>query len=358
VLLTKIDWYIIRKFLGTFVFMLILLMCIAIIFDVSEKLNELLDNGAPLNEIVGIYYSNFFIYYGVQFSYMLNFISVIWFTSKMAGNTEIVPILGAGVGFNRLLRPYIISSCVLVLWAILMYNYVLPASNKARLQFEELYYRAKTSKSNEHIQISESEIVYYFNYHGVSHNITNLSYENWRGDSLNYTLTAGMAIGDSLSKNWKLTNYEIRRFGPRNDDVYKGTYVDTTLTFSISELVERTNIIEAMNNEELDAFIKSQQAKGSDNINTFLIEKHNRWASPFAIIILTVIGLSVSSKKSRGGLGVNLAIGLIICFMYIFSMKMTTVAAVNVGFTPALAVWLPNIIFAGVAVLLYRLAPK
>ncbi|MBI3136892.1 MAG: LptF/LptG family permease [Bacteroidetes bacterium] len=347
-----------KKFLGTFVFMLILLMSIAIVFDLSEKLNELIDNGAPWSEIIGIYYVNFFMNYGVQFSYMLNFISVIWFTSKMAGNTEIVPVLSAGVGFNRFLRPYFFSSIILVIWAILMYNYVLPASNKSRLEFEELYYRAKTSKANEHIQLSDSEIVYYVNYNGVTHHITQLTYEKWEGNSLDYTLTANSAIGDSLSKDWKLYNYEIRYFGAFNDSVVRKSIADTTLVFGISDLVFRSEVIEAMNNAELDAFIKEQKEKGSDSIAAYEIEKYNRWASPFAIIILTVIGVSVSSKKTRGGLGLNLAIGLAICVLYIFSMKITTVAAVNVGFTPALAVWLPNIIFAGIALLLYRLAPK
>lgn len=347
-----------KKFLGTFVFMLFLLMSIAIVFDLSEKLNDFIDHGAPWSEIIGVYYVNFFIFFGVQFSYMLNFLSVIWFTSKMANNTEIVPILGAGVGFNRFLRPYIFSSVILVVWAILMYNFVLPASNKSRLEFEEKYYRSRTSKANQHIQISNSEIVYYFSYNGVSKDITNLTYEKWNGDSLDYILTAGHAEGDSLTKNWLLLNYEIRHFGEFNDKIIRRHKADTTLSFGIEDLVFRSNVIEAMNNAELDAFIQEQEARGSDSIPEYLIEKHKRWASPFAIIILTVIGVSVASKKSRGGLGMNLAIGLAICVLYIFSMQMTTVAAINVGFTPILAVWLPNIIFAFIALFLLKIAPK
>lgn len=338
--------------------MLFLLMSIAMVFDLSEKLNELIDNGAPWSEIIGIYYVNFFIFFGVQFSYMLNFLSVIWFTSKMANNTEVVPILSAGVGFNRFLRPYIISSLILVVWAILMYNYVLPASNNLRLEFEEKYYRSKTSKANQHIQISQSEIVYYYSYNGETRDITNLNYEKWEGDSLDYILTAGHAEGDSLTRDWTLLNYEIRYFGDFNDRIVKKARTDTTLSFGLSDLVFRSNVIEAMNNRELDAFIKEQEERGSESIPKFLIEKHKRWASPFAILILTVIGVSVSSKKSRGGLGMNLAIGLSICVLYIFSMQMTTVAAMNVGFTPVLAVWLPNIIFAFIALFLLKIAPK
>lgn len=357
-ILTKIDRYIIKKFLGTFVFMLVLLMSISIVFDASEKLNELIDHGAPWTEIIGIYYVNFFINYGVQFSYLLNFISVIWFTSKMAGNTEIVPILSAGVGFNRLLRPYIISSVILVIWALLMYNYVLPDSNKLRLEFEELYYRDKIGKTDEHIILSENEIVYYSHYNGATHRITNLSYENWNNDSLNYMITARQAKGDSLTKNWQLFNYEVRRFGYFNDEVYYGIKKDTTLSFGVNDLVFRSSVIEAMDNAELNAFIKDQELKGSESIPLYEVEKYKRWASPFAIIILTIIGVSVSSKKTRGGLGINLAIGLGICVLYIFAMQITTVAALNVGFTPILAVWLPNIIFSLIAVFLYKIAPK
>lgn len=347
-----------KKFLGTFVFMLFLLMSIAIVFDLSEKLNDFIDQGAPWSEIIGVYYVNFFVFFGVQFSYMLNFLSVIWFTSRLASNTEIVPILGAGVSFNRFLRPYVFSSVILVIWAILMYNYVLPLSNKSRLEFEEKYYRARTSRAKQHIQISPSEIVYYFSYNGVTKEITNLTYEKWEGDSLSYTLSAGYAEGDSLSDNWQLLNCEIRYFGEFNDKIVKRAKIDTTLTFGLEDLVFRSNLVEAMNNAELDIFIKEQQARGSDSIPEFQIEKHKRWASPFAIIILTIIGVSVSSKKSRGGLGLNLAVGLAICVLYIFSMQMTTVAAINVGFAPWLAVWLPNIIFSFIALFMLKIAPK
>lgn len=357
-LLTKLDRFIMKKFLGTFVFMLFLLMSIAMVFDLSEKLNDFIDQGAPWSEIIGIYYVNFFIFFGVQFSYMLNFMSVIWFTSKMANNTEIVPILSAGVGFNRFLRPYIFSSVILVIWAILMYNYVLPASNKDRLEFEEKYYRSKTSKANQHMQISDNEIVYFQNYNGITQDINNLELENWKGDSLNYTLSSTHARGDSTSNKWTLFNYEIRYFGDFNDSIAKGGKVDTTLSFGIHDLIFRSNLIESMNNKELNEFIQKQIARGSDDVAYYEIEKHKRWASPFAIIILTLIGVSVASQKKRGGLGLNIAIGLIICVLYIFSMQMTTVAATNVGFTPALAVWLPNIIFSIIALILLKVAPK
>jgi len=360
VILTKLDRFIIKKFLGTFVFMLVLLMSISIVFDLSEKLNEFIANGAPWDEIIFTYYANFFVYYGTQFSYLLNFISVIWFTSKMAGNTEIVPILSSGVGFNRFLRPYFISAGILVIATILVYNYVLPSSNNARIEFEEVYYRDRQNKLDERIQLSENEFLYFHHYNGTSKVISTFLLESWSqgNDSLVYRLKANKATGDSLSNNWHFENLQIRYFGKFDDDIVVHHELDTALNFGVSDLIFRPNIVDAMNNAELDEFIEEQKKAGSEKVPIYLIEKYKRWSSPFAIFILTLIGVSVSSKKSRGGLGINIAIGLGICVLYIFAMQITTVAALNVGFTPIFAVWLPNILFTFIAYFLYVKAPK
>ena len=336
-ILKKLDRFIIKKFLGTFVF---------------------IANGAPWDEIFLIYYTNFFLYYGVQFSYLLNFISVIWFTSKMAGNTEIVPILSSSVGFKRFLRPYFISSSILVLVTILMYNFVLPVSNKARIEFEETYYRVKVNKSNFRLQVTDNQMLYFYNYNASTNRIKRFTLETWQDHRLVNSFTSEIAYGDTLSKNWTFENCEIRKLGAFNDEVRYYENFDTTLNFGIKDLIFRPNIIESMDYKELNNFIKEQELKGSDDVPKFLLEKHKRWASPFAIFILTLIGVSVSSKKSRGGLGINLAIGFGICFLYIFSMQITTVAALNMGFTPFLAVWTPNIIFSFIAYFLYLKAPK
>jgi lipopolysaccharide export system permease protein len=331
------------------------------VFDLSEKLNDFLSAGAPWDEIITIYYANFFMFYGVQFSFLINFISVIWFTSKMANNTEIVPILSAGISFNRILRPYFISSAIIVLTTILMTNYVLPDSNKSRLDFEAKYHKDFTGKGNVRVQVSETDILFFKNYRPENSEISGFSLESWTGesmDSLAYILTAQSAMGDSLSNDWHFDHYQLRTMGDFNDDYVQRYMVDTTLEFSVSDLVFRTNIIESMNNAELNAFIEKEIKKGSDRVPEFLIVKYQRWANPFAIFILTLIGASVSSKKARGGLGINIAVGLSIAVLYIFSMQMTSVAAIKVGFTPMLAVWLPNIIFGIIALVLYQRAPK
>ncbi len=347
-----------RKFLGTFVFMLVLLMSISIVFDLSEKINDFIANGAPWDEIILVYYSNFFIYYGTQFSYLLNFMSVIWFTSKMAGNTEIIPMLSSGISFNRFLRPYFISATILVIATILVYNFVLPGSNRARIDFEEMYYRDQNNKLDVRMQLTDKDILYFHHYNGADKIISDFKLDRIENFKKVYNLSARKAVGDTLSNNWHFEDVMIRKMGDFNDDVFYAKILDTTLHFGVTDLVFRPNIIEAMDNRELDQFIAKQEKTGSEKIPVYLIEKHKRWASPFAIFILTLIGVSVSSRKSRGGIGLNLALGLGICVLYIFSMQMTTVAALNIGFTPVLAVWLPNILFSLIAYLLYLKSPK
>lgn len=276
----------------------------------------------------------------------------------MAGNTEIVPILSAGVSFNRFLRPYFISSAILVAATILVFNFVLPQSNKARLDFEETYYRDPSSNRNVFMQLNDNAILHFSSYHGLKKEISNFSLENYENDQLVYTFKARTAKGDSTNTDWHFESVQIRHMGDFNDNYRYYVELDTTMEFGISDLVFRPNKIDAMNNKELDEFIKEQERTGSEKIAFYRVKKHERWASPFAIFILTLIGVSVSSKKSRGGLGINIAIGLGICVLYIFAMQMTTVAAINVGFTPLWAVWLPNIIFSFIAYYLYLKAPK
>jgi lipopolysaccharide export system permease protein len=337
---------------------MVLLMSISMVFDLSEKLNEFLSAGAPWSQIIFTYYANFFIFYGFQFIYLINFISVIWFTSKMANDSEVVPILSAGVSFNRFLRPYFISSAILVVLTVLMTNYVLPESNKERLKFETMYYRDYQSRMNERAIVAEDQILYFSKYDPQVDQVQRFQLEKWKGDSLEYILESSLARGDSLSNYWHFEYYIIRRFGDFNDNLFFGANKDTLLDFSMGDLIFKSNVVESMNISELNEFIEKEKLKGSDNIPTYLIEKYKRTASPFAIFILTLIGVSVSSRKSRGGLGVNIAIGLGFAMLYIFSMQVASVAAIKVGFTPLLAVWLPNVIFGLVALGMYRIAPK
>ena len=354
--LTKIDKYIIRKFLGTFFFIFLLIMSISMVFDLSEKITEFIDRGASWTEIMTVYYSNFIIFFGFQFIFMINFISVIWFTSKMAQNSEIIPILGTGISFNRLLRPYFISATVLVVITLLMYNFVLPPSNKMRLDFEEKYYKNTFNPLSGKVQLNNGQHILYDRYSSKDNKVTRLTVEQWDGEKLVSVLKAAHAFGDSTSNNWQLKNYNVRYIFDRDDRFIAGKSIDTTLDFKLTDIIFRESIIEAMNFSELNSFIESEKLKNSKQVPRYELDKYNRIAAPFAIYILTLIGMVVSSKKTRGGTGANIAMGIIICVIYIFAMKMTTVAAMNVGFKPVFAVWLPNIIFLGIAIILYRRA--
>ena len=356
--LTKIDKYITKKFLGTFVFIFLLLMLISMVFDLSEKLSTFIERGAKWSEIFTVYYSNFIIYFGFQFVFMINFISVIWFTSKMAQNSEIIPIFGTGVSFTRFLRPYFFSATILVLLTLLMYNFVLPPSNKKRLEFEEQFYRSSFNPSSGKVPFENGQNVLYSRYSGEKNTVYKLTIEQWEGFNLKYIITAAEAKGDSLTNSWRLKNVKYRIFGSRDDQFQIFEALDTTLGFKLTDIIFREHIVEAMNFSELNQFIDSQKQKKSKYLPKYLLDKYNRFAAPFAIYILTFIGVLVSSKKSRSGTGGKLALGIMLCVAYIFAMKMATVAALNVGFDPFIATWIPNIIFLIISVFLYKHVTK
>lgn len=333
-------------------------MTISMVFDMSEKLSTFIEKKASWSDIFTIYYSNFIIYFGFQFVFMINFISVIWFTSKMAQNSEIIPILGTGTSFNRFLRPYFISATILVILTLVVYNFVLPPSNKKRLEFEEQFYRASFNPGSGKVQFENGQNVLFQRYTSERNTIYKLTIEQWDDYDMQYMITAAEAVGDSLTYDWKLKNVEYRQFGTR-DDVFKiYPKLDTTLNFKLSDIIFRDNIVEAMNFSELNEFIDSQRQKKSKLVPKYLLDKYNRFAAPFAIYILTFIGVLVSSKKSRSGTGGKLALGIMLCVAYIFAMKMATVAALNVGFDPLIATWIPNIIFLLISILLYRNVTK
>lgn len=328
------------------------------VFDLSEKVSTFIEKGAEWSEIFAIYYSNFIIYFGFQFVFMINFISVIWFTSKMAQNSEIIPILGTGVSFKRFLRPYFLSASILVLLTLLMYNFVLPPSNKKRLQFEEQYYRASFNPSSGKVPFQNGQNVLYSRYSGERNMIYKLTIEQWEANDLKYILTAAEAFSDSITEEWTLINVKYREFGVRDDIFEIHDKIDTILPFKLKDIIFRENIVEAMNFSELNEFIDSQKQKKSKLVPKYLLDKYNRFAAPFAIYILTFIGVLVSSKRSRSGTGGKLALGIILCVAYIFAMKMATVAALNVGFDPFIATWIPNIIFLIISIFLYRNVTK
>ncbi|MCE2713395.1 MAG: LptF/LptG family permease [Flavobacteriia bacterium] len=358
-MLKILDRYIIRKFLTTFFFMLGIIMLLAMVFDLSERLTEFINNQAPISAIIFDYYLNFIVSYGNMFSSMIIFVSVIWFTAKLAQDTEIIPMLNSGKPFHRFLRPYIISATILMLISLVLNHFILPNSNRVKLDFEAKYYRDAMSVEDYHAEYPGNKVVYFSSFYEEEGLANDFVLEQWdKNNRIVYFLKARTAYNKMGTDQWRLTDYFERYVGYPNDSVIEGKVKDTTFNFHIEEMAQRDNVAEAMSFSELKRFIQREKEKGSGKVPMYEIELYQRTSYPFATYVLTIIGVSVSSRKKRGGIGVSIALGLGIIFIYIFAMKVTTVAAINVGFPANIAVWVPNVLFGIVAYVLYRFAQK
>lgn len=349
-----LDRYIIKKFLSTFVFMILIVMTISVIFDLSERLQEYIERKAPISEIFMDYYLNFVFYYANMFSSLILFISVIWFTSKLAQNSEIIPMLNSGKPRSRLLRPYMIATSLVVLISLVMNHFVLPGANKRRLDFEEEYYRIRMVVSNYYADLNPNETIFFRFYNSDDGFLESFGMTLRSDDGkLEKFVSAKKAIYEGENQ-WRLENYLIRNVGAHDDQILHGDSIDTVFTFVIEDVAHRDNIVETMDFHQIQDFIARERVKGSAEVAAHELKMHQRTSYPFAAFVLTLIGFSVSSRKSRGGIGVHLAIGLAFVFVYIFSMQVTSVAAINVGFPTLLASWLPNFMFGAFALGLYR----
>jgi lipopolysaccharide export system permease protein len=329
------------------------------VFDISARLGEFIENKAPLKAIFIDYYLNFLVYYGNTFSPLITFISVIWFTAKLAQDSEIIPLLYSGRPFLRIVRPYMISATILMLLSLFINNYLLPISNKIRLNFEDKYYNNHLEVRDYHAEIQPGKYIYFSYFNSDNKIVNNITIEEW--DKFNSPVKFTRATTAKNIKNtniWELKNYYIRKFGVTNDSIITGENLTTKLIFSNKDFEMRDETCETMSQLELKKFISYEQKKGSQNTAIFKLVMHQRISLPFATYVLTLIGIAVSSRKKRGGIGVNIAIGLGFVFIYIFAMKVTNVAALNVGFPPLIAVWIPNILFGILGIYLYKIAPK
>ena len=353
----KLDLYIIRKFLGTFFFSLVLILCIVVVFDLSEKLEKFLENEAPVKAIVFDYYKNFIPYFANVFSSLFTFISVIFFTSKMAYDSEIIAILSTGISFRRFLFPYLMSATVIAILSFLLGAFIIPNANEKRIEFEKQYMgkRYANKEQNIHRQIAPGTYIYMSSYSVASNVGYDFSIENFRGDTLVNKLTSSRITWDKENKN----NWKLREIEGDKETYTTGQKLDTVMAFQPSEFSENPKKIrEQLTFPELDRYIDRMKMRGSSNVIEFQIEKYKMIANAFATFILTFIGVSISSRKIRGGMGLHLGIGLLISFSYILFMQFSTVFATNGNMNPLLAVWLPNILFAIIGVFVYRTAPK
>lgn len=355
-----IDVYIIKKFLGTFFFTLILLIFIVIVFDISEKIDDFLKRDAPLRAIVFSYYFNFVPYFMNLFSYLLTFIAVIFFTSRMASDSEIIAILSSGISFRRMLLPYFIAASILGLLSFFLANFLIPYTNRGMLAFEMQYINdpRQFSDQNVHKQIAPGTFIYLENFNmktGIGWKFTLEKFENRQ---LTYKLKAERIAWDSLRLRWTISNYIVRRLNGMEESLEKKAKLDTVLPFKPSEFLEDIEEVKIMNYFTLRDHIKKKELRGDPDVTKYMVKKYERIANPFATIILTLIGVAVSSRKVRGGIGFHLGFGLALTFLYILFMQISTVFANFGDLPPLIAVWLPNIIFGIIAFIMIRLAPK
>ncbi len=356
-----IDIYIIRKFLSTFFYSIILIISIAVIFDFSEKIDDFIENKAPVNDIIFSYYLNFIPYFAVLFSSLFTFISVIYFTSKMASNTEIIAILSSGMSLRRILRPYIFSAVIIAFISFLMSNYVIPEANRQRLDFEEKYVHKRPvsfDRRNIHRQIEPGIFIYFESFSNWTMTGYNFSIEKFEDGKLISKLISDQITWDSISNKWTIYRYYIREYDGMTETITEGPRIDTVLNLHPSQFSMRPNIVEAMSIKELDEFIEEAKMQGETNIIIYQLEKYKRYALPFATIILAVMGMSVSCRKVRGGVGLHLGAGMALSFAYILFIQFSSQFSIGGSLPPGIAVWLPNILFTFIAFGLYYNAPK
>lgn len=357
----KLDIYIIKKFLGTYFLALTLIILIAIIFDVSEKMDDFLDKGAPLSAILFDYYLNFIPYFANLFSSLFVFISVIFFTSRMAAKTEFVAMFSSGISMTRLLLPYFVAALIITAFSFILGNYVIPDANKNRLHFQSVYLKNQEGKYGEyniHRQIHPGVYFYVESYNRMRNLGLKMTLERFDGMELKSKLSAEMMIWDSINQKWILQNYYIRNYEDGQENLISGLRLDTAFRIKPKDFSTKTDAIEALNQTELNELIAEQRLSGTSAVVTSEIEKHNRIASPFSTFILTLIGFALSVRKVRGGLGINIGIGILLSFSYILFMRFATVFALSGVVSPMLSAWIPNLLYAFIAAGIYFTAPR
>ena len=358
-----LDWYIIKKFIGTYIYSIMLIISISIVFDINENLAKFSESHAPLRAIVFDYYLNFIPYFANLFSPLFVFIAVIFFTSKLAGNSEIISMLAAGVSFKRLMRPYMISCVAISILSFFLSAYVIPHGTVIRQNFETIYKNKtkNTSADNVQLQVGTGVIAYIQHYDNNLKKGYGFCLDKFENKKLVSHLTAMEIQYDTISdskNHWKMTNWKVRRLKGLREVITSGIQKDTLIQMEPTDLVYSKGQQETFTSPELRAYISKQIDRGSGNVVQYQVEYHKRIAASFASFILTTIGFSLSSRKRKGGMGLYLGIGLALSFGYIMLQTVSSTFAINANLPPMLAAWIPNIIFAVVAYFCYRNAPN
>ncbi|MBO5613617.1 MAG: LptF/LptG family permease [Prevotella sp.] len=359
----RLDRYIIGKFIGTYFFSILLIISISVVVDFNENLNKFEQYHTPWKALIFDYYANFIPYFANLFSPLFVFIAVIFFTSKMAGNSEIISIMAAGVSFKRLMKPYMISCVFISLLNYTLSAYVIPHGTVIRQNFESLYKNNKknTSAENVQLQVDKGVIAYMQHYDNIHKRGYGFCLDKFENKKLVSHLTATEIQYDTISDykyHWKVRNWKIRNMRGVREKITSGSELDTIISMEPTDLVYSRGQQETFTSPQLAEYISKQINRGSSNVVRYQVEYHKRIATSFASFILTIIGASLSSRKRKGGMGMYLGLGLVLSFVYIMLQTVSSTFAINAGVSPMLSAWMPNIIFAIVAYFCYRKAPN
>ena len=356
-----IDRYILRKFLGTYLFSIALITVILVVFDYAERVDNFTESHAPFSAIVFDYYLNYVPEFITQFSGLFTFISVIFFTSKMAYQTEIIAILSGGVSFRRLMWPYFLGAFFIMALSLSLNLWIIPPSQVNCVNFKRTYFKKyKNEQYDRHIyrQIAPGEFVYVRGFDN-DNSAEYFTIERYTGTQITQSLEAADVTVDPETKHWKAQKYITRTIDEEGNETFSQLRdLDTLINLDVAEMGRIAETVKTMKIGELNEFLEQQRAKGSDSINIIEVAKHTRYSYPMATFILTLIGVSLSSRKVRGGTGLHIGIGIALCFSYIMFNRVFEEFAKSDALPVWLAVWMPNIIFAFIGVFLYRKAPK
>ena len=357
----KLDAYIVKKFISTFFVALVLIIGIVIIFDISERIDDFVEKEAPLRAIIFDYYLNFVPYFMNMFSPLFVFITVIFFTSKMAADSEIIAILAGGVSFHRMMVPYIFSATLIAIMSLWLNLFIIPDANKTRVAFEEQYFKSKTKSlgRNVHYQIAPGEFAYAESFSSWNNTAYRFTLEKIEDHRLVSKISAETAVYDTTRGTWRLKKYFIREYNEDlTDNIRSGRQLDTLIPLTVQDFFVNEKTVQTLDYNELNELIAVQKMRGDANVKMALIEHNTRFALPFSAFILTIMGVALSSKKRRGGIGWNIGIGIALAFTYILFLRFSQMFVHTDTLSPAVALWLPNMVFAVIAAVLYKIAPK
>ncbi|GAA4819422.1 LptF/LptG family permease [Litoribaculum gwangyangense] len=347
-----LDWYILKRYLFTFIMMLLLFIPIGITVHLAEKIGKILENEVPLNEVL-MYLFDFTIYFAHILFPLFLFISVIWFTSKLANNTEVIAFLSSGVSFSRFLRPYLIGAFIVAVSSIILGLFLAPKASEGFNDFTYKYFkkgRSTGENTNVYRQINDNEIIYVYSFDVKNSLGSNFTLEHFENNKLKYKISASNIRYIEDDTLYRLTNYIKRDIGENEDAIEKIRIKDTLFDFDVDDLIPVIYAAETKMYGDLKQFIAKEEARGSSNVGRFKLVLYRKWSLPVSVFILTIIAVAVSSIKRRGGMGVNLAIGICIAMVFVFFDKIFGVMAEQSDFNPIIAVWFPNVVFGILAI--------